>query len=212
MDERYSGVKTQDGRLIILAGASRSGKTAWAAKHYGKASRALAWDPEDQWAKLRGWTRHTAAHTFAAAALQPGPGRHAYVPGPLVPMPAAFDFVCQCMFTAVDRHGATVCIGEELADVTNPAKAPTHWGLLLRRGLKRGATILAISQRWAEADKTALGNASQFVIFRQSSADDVKYISRKTRVPAAEIDALKPLEFVTYDAGTQTHATGRLRF
>jgi hypothetical protein len=205
-------MKTADGRLIVLAGASRSGKTAYAVKHYGSATRALAWDPEDQWAKLPGWTRHTNASTFAAAAMQPGAGRHAFVPGPMIPMQTAFDFVCQCMFAAVDRHGATVCIAEELADVTNPAKAPTHWGLLLRRGLKRGAIVLAISQRWAESDKTALGNASCFVIFRQSSADDVKYLARKTRVPAAEIDSLKPLEFVIYDAAAQTHKRSKLIF
>ena len=96
--------------------------------------------------------------------------------------------------------------------MTQPATAPAKWGALVRRGLKRGVTIYAISQRWAEADKTALGNASEFVIFRQSSADDVRYLARKTRVPAAEIDALKPLEFVRYDAMTQTHTRGALRF
>lgn len=205
-------MKTSDGRLIILAGASRSGKTAWARKAAAKDRRAFAWDPEDQWGKLPGWTRHTSAGTFAAAAMQPGAGRHAYVPGGLVTLASAFDFCCQCVFAAADRHGELTYIAEELADVSTPGKAPTHWGMLVRRGLKRGATIYAISQRWAEADKTALGNASAFIIFRQSSADDVKYLARKTRVPAAEIDGLKPLEYVTYDAGTQTHERGRLRF
>lgn len=205
-------MKTADGRLIVLAGASRSGKTAWARKHAGRDPRAFAWDAEDQWAKLPGWTRHTSAASFAAAAVAPGAGRHAFVPGGMVPLANSFDFCCQCVFAAADRHGTLTFIAEELADVSTPGKAPTHWGMLVRRGLKRGATIYAISQRWAEADKTALGNASAFIIFRQSSADDVKYLARKTRVPAAEIDGLKPLEYVTYDAENQTHEHGRLRF
>jgi len=205
-------VKTNDGRLIVLAGASRSGKTAWTRKAAGRDPRAFAWDPEDQWAKLPGWTKHTSAASFAAAAMTPGPGRHAFVSGGLIPLAAAFDFCCQCVFAAVDRHGALTYIAEELADVSTPGKAPTHWGMLVRRGLKRGATIYAISQRWAEADKTCLGNASDFIIFRQSSADDVKYLARKTRIPAVEIDNLKPLEFVSYDATAQTHTRGRLRF
>ena len=205
-------MKTLDGRLMVLAGASRSGKTAWARKAAGRDPRAFAWDPEDQWARLPGWTRHTSAAAFAAAAMQPGAGRHAFVPGGLVPLQSQFDFVCQCVFAAADRHGALTFIAEELADVSTPGKAPAHWGMLVRRGLKRGASIYAISQRWAEADKTCLGNASGFVIFRQSSADDVKYLARKTRVPAAEIDQLAPLQFVIYDAATQTHQAGKLKF
>ena len=103
-------------------------------------------------------------------------------------------------------------MAEELADVTTVAKAPGPWGILLRRGLKRGISIYAISQRWSEADKTAVGIASEFVIFRQSSGDDVRYISRKTRVPEAEINGLEPLQFVKYDAMTGKIERGKIRF
>jgi hypothetical protein len=203
-------VKTLDGRLVILGGASRSGKTAYARKLAGNASPAFCFDIEDQWGKLPGWTRHTAAAAWAAAVLANKGGRHALVPsGKLADL---FAYFCAVVFAFADRHGRCTVIAEELADVTTPGKAPAKWGALLRRGLKRGVTIYAISQRWAEADKTALGNASEFVIFRQSSADDVKYLARKTRVPAAEIDQLKPLEYVKYDAMTQTHKAGKLSF
>ena len=85
------------------------------------------------------------------------------------------------------------------------------WGLLLRRGLKRGISIYAISQRWAEADKTAIGNASEFVLFRMSSGDDIAYMSRKTRVPVADLENLKPLEFVRYQVTGETER-GKLTF
>lgn len=203
-------MKTSDGRLIVLAGASRSGKTAYAAKLVGGAPVAFAFDIEDQWGRLPGWTRHTSAATWAAAVLAHKPGRHALVPGG--DLSEAFAYFCTIVFTYADRWGRCVVVAEELADVTSPGKAPARWGALVRRGLKRGVTIIPISQRWAEADKTALGNASEFVIFRQSSADDVRYLVKKTRVPGAEIDSLLPLEFVRYDAHTQTHQRGKLTF
>jgi hypothetical protein len=103
-------------------------------------------------------------------------------------------------------------IAEELADVTTSSKAPGNWGILIRRGLKRGITLRCISQRWAEADKTAVGNATDFVIFRQSSGDDVRYLARKTRVEEGAITGLAPLEFVHLDALTGATERGKLKF
>lgn len=203
-------MKTVDGRLVILAGASRSGKTAYARKATARDQRVFAWDIEDQWSKLPGFQRVTTAAEMVRAAATPGPQKIAYV-APTDPARAFAIFAGAC-FASVDRIGPAVIIAEELADVTHPGKAPAAWGMLVRRGLKRGATLYAISQRWAEADKTALGNASEFVIFRQSSADDVRYLAKKTRVPAAQIDALPPLHFIRYDAGLQTFTAGRLKF
>lgn len=203
-------MKTTDGRLIVIAGASRSGKSAYVRKQAGRAARAFAWDVEDQWAALPGWQRITTRAQLLTAAQSPGPGRYAYVAGG--DLAGEFGFFAGCVQYAGRWHGGLVVIAEELADVTTPAKAPGNWGILLRRGLKRGVTIYAISQRWAEADKTAVGNASEFVIFRQSSGDDVRYLSKKTRVPETEIDGLKPLEFVRYDAHSQQFTRGKLKF
>lgn len=204
-------MKTIDGRLFVVAGSSRCGKTTWAYKKVMEnKSPAFCFDIEDQWGRMPGWTRHTSAQAWAAAVLGRVPGRHALVPqGDLA---EAFAYFCSICFAYADRHGRCVIVAEELADVTSPGKAPPKWGMLVRRGLKRTATIFAISQRWQEADKTALGNASEFVIFRQTSADDVRYLGKKTRVPVAEIDALAPFEFVRYDAATQTHTSGKIRF
>lgn len=203
-------MKTNDGRLIVVGGASRSGKTAWTKKAVQAEKRVFAWDPEDQWAQLPGWRRVTTRAELLAAAQAPGPCKIAYVAGGS--LQAEFDFWAGCVMFAGRHVAPLAAIAEELADVTTPAKAPGKWGILLRRGLKRGITIYAISQRWSEADKTAVGNASAFVLFRQSSADDVRYLSRKTRVPEAEIDGLTPLEFVKFDALTGAIERGKLRF
>lgn len=202
-------MQTTDGRLIVVAGASRSGKTALTVRETKSEPRVLVWDAEDQWAGLRGFQRITSRAALLAACQKPGPARLAYVPGG--DLRATFDFWAGMGLYWGRYHGPCVIVAEELADVTSSAKAPGNWGVLLRRGLKRGITIYAISQRWAEADKTAIGNASEFVLFRMSSADDVAYMARKTRVPASELDGLQPLEYVRYTV-TGEFERGRLRF
>lgn len=203
-------MKTDDGRLVIIGGASRSGKTEWTRRQTEKLARVFAWDPEDQWAQLRGWQKVTTRAELLKAAQKPGRCKVAYVAGGN--LQTEFDFWAGCVMYAGRYVERLACIAEELADVTSVSKAPGKWGILLRRGLKRGITIFAISQRWSEADKTAVGNAMDFVLFRQSSGDDVRYLSRKTRVPESEINALKPLEFVRFDVLTGKIEKGKLTF
>ena len=203
-------MKTQDGRLVVVAGASRSGKTAYTKAEVQAAPRVLAWDPEDQWSQLKGWRKVTTKAQLLAAVQRPGPYRIAYVAGG--ELQPAFDHWAGCVMYAGRYVEPVAAVAEELADVTTPSKAPGNWGILLRRGLKRGITIYAISQRWSEADKTAVGNASEFVLFRQSSGDDVRYLSRKTRVPESELNNLMQLEYVRFSAITGDLQRGKLRF
>lgn len=203
-------MKTQDGRLYVIAGASRSGKTAWTRKQTAREKRVLAWDPEDQWAQLSGWRKVTTRAQLLAASQAAGPQRIAYVAGGK--LGEEFDFFAGCAMYAGRYVEPVHVIAEELADVTTPSKAPGNWGIILRRGLKRGITLWCISQRWSEADKTAVGNATDFVMFRQSSGDDVRYLARKTRIAEDEINGLVPLQYVHMDALTGAIQRGKLRF
>ena len=201
-------MKTVDGRLYVIAGASRSGKTWWTSKAVKRSRRVMAWDPEDQWAQLPGWRKVTTKAALLEAAQRKGPQRIAYVAGG--DLKAQFDFWCGCVMYAGRYVEPLDSISEELADVTTPSKAPGNWGILLRRGLKRGINIFAISQRWAEADKTAIGNATEYVCFSMGG-DDIDYMARKTRIPVAELEALKPLEFVKIDRLTKEIQRGKLK-
>lgn len=203
-------MQTQDGVLVVIAGASRSGKTAYTRKRLAKARRVVAWDPEAQWCELPGWRKVTTRAALVEALQKPGPLKVGFVVGS--DLRGGFDFWAQAVMWAGRFVEPLACIAEELADVTTPAKAPDGWGILVRRGLKRGISIYAISQRWAEADKTAFGNASEFVMFRQSSGDDVAYLSRKTRVDVAELSGLRPLEWVRCNAYTGEIERGKLKF
>jgi hypothetical protein len=203
-------MKTQDGRLIVIGGASRSGKTVHVKRRTKADRRIIAWDPEDQWSQESGYRKITSRKALLEAVQTPGHMRLAYVAGG--DLKAEFDFWAGCVFYAGRYIGGLTCIAEELSDVTTPSKAPGNWGILLRRGLKRGITIYAISQRWSEADKTAVGNASEFVLFRQSSGDDVAYLSKKTRVPFADLEGLKQFEFIQFDAVTGEKEKKKITF
>lgn len=202
-------MKTIDGRLTVVGGASRSGKTAWTRQQIKRAPRVLVWDPEDQWAALPGFVRVTKRRELLEAIKQPGPLKLAYVTGGN--LAEEFDFWAGCVMYAGRYVGALCAIAEELADVTTPSKAPGNWGVLLRRGLKRGIDIYAISQRWQEADKTAMGNASEFVLFRQNGRKAYRYLSDMTGVPEEAIP-LAPLDFVRFDPTNGKTTPGRLKF
>lgn len=200
-----------DGTLTAISGRSRSGKTAWAIREARKASRVLVWDVEDQFSHAPGFVRVTGrAALLKLVTTHKGPGKFAYVPGPA--LSREFNFWAGAVLHWGRYLGPCLAVAEELADVSTPAKAPANWGVLLRRGLKRGIDIFAISQRWQEADKTAVGNATRFVMFGQATAEDEAYLSRKTRVPVEELAALNPLEFIIYTVADKRRKKGRLRF
>lgn len=202
-------MKTKDGELFVIAGASRSGKTWWTSKKAGKARRVVAWDVEAQWCDLPGWQKITNGRDlFNVMTKHKGPGKFAYVAGGN--LKTEFDKFCAMAMYWARYLGPCSIILEEVADVSTPAKAPDNYGVLLRRGLKRGATIYAISQRWAEADKTAIGNASKFVIFR-TIGDDTAYMARKTSAPVEKLSGLKPLQFVIVDASTGKITASKLK-
>lgn len=203
-------MKTNDGQLFVIAGASRSGKTAWTRKRIAKARRIWAWDPEAQWCELPGWRKVSTRAELLAMAQKPGSQKVAFVAGGQ--LKEDFDFWAAAVMYAGRYVAPLDAVAEELADVTTPSKAPGNWGILVRRGLKRGISLYCISQRWSEADKTAFGNASDFVIFRQSSGDDVAYLARKTRVEQGEINGLVPLQFVHMNALNGEISRGKLRF
>lgn len=203
-------MKTNDGQLYVIAGASRSGKTAWTRKRIAKAKRIWAWDPEAQWCELPGWRKVSTRAELLACAQKPGAQKVAFVAGGQ--LKEDFDFWAGAVMYAGRYVEPLDAVAEELADVTTPSKAPGNWGILVRRGLKRGISLYCISQRWSEADKTAFGNASDFVIFRQSSGDDVTYLARKTRVEQGEINGLVPLQFVHMNALNGEIQRGKLRF
>ena len=212
MARRDRSQQCADGSLVCTSGASRSGKTARVIQLTRDAQRCVAWDPEDQlWsdAKMR---RVDSIAGLLEAMSKAGSGalRVAYVPR-VVSVDAHSAWAMAVLWWAREC-GPCSAIAEELADVSSPGKASAGWGQLVRRGLKRGATIYAISQRWAEADKTVVGNAGRFLIFRQATRQDIAYMASRVDVPESIIAGLGRLEYVDYDGIEKTFEKKKVQF
>lgn len=201
---------TNDGQLVIVSGSSRCGKTAKTVRMVKPFNCVFVWDIEAQWCNQAGFKKITSLAELKRIVTAGKAGRFAFVSSGNIK--AEFELFCKCVFHYGAFFGECAVVAEELADVTTTAKACESWGILCRRGLKRGISIFAISQRWAEADKTALGNATDFYLFRMASGSDIDYMSKKTRIESARLELLRPLQFIHYNALTGEIKADKLRF
>jgi hypothetical protein len=126
---------------------------------------------------------------------------------PQIVTPDEFSFWCEVAFIA----GNLTAVAEETADVTSPSKAPPGWGKVIRRGRHQRLIVYGITQRPAESDKTIIGNSTLIHCCKLKRVEDRKYMAREMGVEFAEVDSLKPLEWLEVsDSGQKKR--GKLRF
>jgi len=209
------GVKS--GRLTAAIGSSRSGKTQYVASQLKGKNRVLIWDIKGEYpVKYR--ARNPAQLMQIVKSLAGKPGVIAYTADKL----SEFDFFCRVAQSWVKSHYVVgqncVLIFEETADVTSPGKAPEAYGVILRRYLSYGVDIYAITQRPAESDKTAVGNASIIRICRLQLARDRKSVASDTGLPLSAIEELKAdqekggFDYLHADTGRGLWSEGQLTF
>ena len=204
------------GRLTAAIGASRSGKSAFVMAEIAGLDRVLVWDVKGEYS---GFIQcRTKAQLFKAVNRPGNKGRIAFVP----PSLDDFDYFCRLAGAWVKLNYGnghkTALVFEETADVTSPGKAPQSYGILLRRFLSYGVDIFAITQRPAESDKTAVGNASIVRVCRLQLARDRKSAANDTGIPLAVVSGLRAdqsagrFEFVHADTGAGNYRQGVLTF
>lgn len=214
-------MKVESGRLKALVGSSRSGKSVECQDNIKKFDRQLIWDIKGEYpVQHRAHTRAELANLIKT--LKGKPGKIAFTYGENISLEKAFDFFCRVAQSWVKSHyvaGKNCALAfEETADVTNPGKAPDAYGVILRQYLGYGAFIFAITQRPAESDKTAIGNASQVHICRLQRHDDRVSVSKDTGVPLSVIEGLradqdkKVFDYVRVDTGRGLYKGGKLTF
>lgn len=196
-----------DGLLYFVAGASRSGKSKYTRKLLAKEKRILVWDVKDEYARpwdrqtgrpnrtrvLKGWiiTRTKAELIKALTDKHKGSFKICHVSDDM----GEFEYWSRCAY-AFGKVVEMAIVGEELADVTNPSKAPPGWGNVCRKLLGFGCNVYAITQRPAESDKTALGNASVVHCCRLTNLGDIKRMAQQLNVSIDEVNALKDREYI----------------
>lgn len=178
----------REGRLVVAVGASRSGKTAWVKQQLKNYGAVLVWDVEENYDGVRAGNRR--ALLAGCERLARGENFTLCYTGQL----ADFGYWAECAFWLARQREKNpqrlAVVAEELADVTTPGKAPDGWGVLVRRGLKRGVDIYAITQRPSESDKTIMGNASIIHCCGLQRFNDRKYMAQEMDVPVSELETL----------------------
>ncbi len=200
-----------DGELIVVSGASRSGKTAWTNQATARDRRVLVWDSVGEFGD-RFRCRRLANFYELREACRPGaPIERAAFFQAADMGPRAFEIFCRFAWVWLRTARGTLIV-EELAGVTSPGKAPAAWGQIARAGLRYGPRIFAITQRPAESDKTAIGNATLIHCHQLMRADDERYMARELRCDPRDLERLAPLEWIERDRATATNRRGKVRF
>lgn len=193
-----------DGRLEVVCGRSRSGKTYYVSREIKKLPRVFVYDPKGHPDDYPGfYTVHTLRQ-LQAHTIEQLKRRHNVRVRLADPGLSQFDDFCKLMFRFVSaRLAPFVVVVDELSNMTTPGKAPPGWGRLCRQICGFGVSVYALTQRPAESDKTCFGNAHQLTVFKMTRADDRKYMAREMSIDPATLNALaNSLEGVSTDFET----------
>lgn len=188
--------------IIVVTGASGSGKSVWVKRHIKTARRCIVWDIDDEYSG-QGFERVTTPGRLVEIISSAKAARVAFVA-----RPALFDLWARCAFA----WGGCVAVAEELAGVTSPGKAPDGWHQLVTRGRKRGVNVIGITQRPSESDKTIMGNASLIHCCQMVRAQDRAYMAKEMDINQQMVNDLQPLEFIEKDQRTGQIKRGKLTF
>lgn len=201
-----------DGIAVLVAGSRGSGKSGWTRQQCEGADRLLVWDSVHEWSRdhlVRPVRTLTQLHKLIVADVAcPGEFRIGYT-GPV--NDKTFHTFCKLAFVWM-KAGAGILVVEELADVSNPAKAPEGWGDVVRKGRHYGGYIYALTQRPAESDKTIAGNADVIHTGRLSFPRDRKTMAEYLDIPVEEITALESLHWIERDMRDRRLTRGVLEF
>lgn len=124
-----------------------------------------------------------------------------------------FSFLCALAWRLADAGRPVRFVVDELSEFTTAAEAPPEWRRLVKRGRKKGVTIMAASQRPAEIDKTIWSNASLVRTGRLGYDNDQLVIAAALGVPVASVRSLGQLDYLELDRnGSGQVAKGHLTF
>jgi len=183
---------SKDGKLSLVCGATRSGKTYWTMQQLSRFDRVVVWDIKNDPREFKGYIRCSNKKEFIRYLFN-----HRNKPLKITFSGNVSDFTFWCRLVyqwALDKKCAIVA--DELSDVTTISKAPPAWGQIIRKVLCTGSDVYAITQRPAEIDKTTVGNSTIFHVHRMSRANDRKYIAAEMDITPDLVNALRDRDYI----------------
>jgi hypothetical protein len=217
MPQRRRRRRRSDGELFLVTGSRGSGKSSWVMQREEHAPRLLVWDALHEWTRegrvLPVRSLRELHQTIVADIRTPAP---AFAFGYIGRVsPEAFETFCALAWSWMRARAPAppVLVAEELADVTNPGKAPYSWGRIVREGRHcPKSRVYGLTQRPAESDTTIAGNADVIHAGRQSRPRDRKTIAEYLDVPVTQVAALANLQFIERDLRTGALVHGKVTF
>lgn len=192
-----------DTEVTFVCGRRRSGKSAWVKRRIAGMRRVLVWDYTGEYGREVSNMRAVGSRLDLIRILRRYKNaRVAFFPRD----PGHFDWFCR----AALAWGNCTVVVEELASVTQPGKAPRAWGDVIRLSAHRQLTVIGITQRPAEIDKTIIGNASTIHYCPLARAQDVKYMADEMRLTVPELDGLRLCHWIERDTGSGAITRGKL--
>jgi len=182
--------------IIVVAGASGSGKSSIVKDKIAKHKRLVVFDPDDEYGEIKGIKKAENCQQLLQMLKDTKGG--ALKVRIVAQSKAAFDFVSLAVFA----WGNCGYVAEELGGRSTPGKAQGGWHTVVSRGRKRGISIYGVGQRVAESDKTILGNASEIYCGRLTRFADRKLISQEIDISVELIGKLRDLQFIRADMAT----------
>jgi hypothetical protein len=212
-----------DGEAYFVVGSRGSGKSTWTMQRTRGARRLLVWDPLGQWSAAGLVTPARSIRELSelvVANIRNGGAafRVGYV-GPIAVadakgrMHSLFLPFCRIAWAWLRARAGGVLVVEELADVTQPGKAPAAWGDIVRKSRhSHRSQLFALTQRPAESDKTIAGNCDVIHCGRLSLPRDRKTLAEYLDVPVGQVASLVGTQFIERDNRTGAVRRGAVRF
>lgn len=184
-----AALKRADIRAFV--GATGSGKGVGIRQHLAAArpARLIVFDPMHEYTEL-GAVVQTVGQVLAGMKRQAF--RLIWQPHDDVDFDgkafkADFAIFCKAAFGVGDLW----MLVEELELVTRPTWAPAAWRNCTKRGRHQGLTILAATQRPADADKAFWSSCTYIRCHALRETEDGQRMAKVLKVPYEQIDALK---------------------
>jgi hypothetical protein len=208
-----TGAVAKKAHILIAIGATGSGKStrckmevqslASDPEHAAKRGRLMVWD----WAReyddlepvktMASLQKALSAPQFALRFL-PSYDREV----------RAMQFDVFCRLAMATQNLAMLC--EELSNVVQANGGAAGWTAALAEGRHRGLYVMGTSQRPALIDKTAMSQATKLYCGNLELPADVQVMSQMLIVPAADIQALGPWDYIERSRETKALRRGNL--
>lgn len=199
---------SNEAEVIAVIGATGSGKGVYIKNYALRKSdkRLLIWDYMQEYAPFVDLS--TPALGAAIRTMTAPTFRTAFMPSYDDKTRARqFDAFCKAAVAA----GNVRLVVEELAFVTQASHAPAGWKAATSIGRHKGLRLIGASQRPAQVDKAFWSNATEIHCGFLNFEADQKVMAQVLGVPIADIQGLKPLEYLHKNVRTKEIIFGKVK-